>query len=121
MTLVLPYIVNSINEKMFYIFAIVNVISIPIGKFDRKTYLGKSQTNAGDTVWALYPESNQRTLEEMDLLFAADEPWTWSAEKKFAELKEEQSMSAITNAHHGKHTDIEKADSSRSHIEVTKA
>lgn len=40
-------------------------------------------------VWALYPESNQRTLEEMDLLFAADTPWTWDAEKKFKELKEQ--------------------------------
>jgi len=39
-------------------------------------------------VWALYPESNQRTLEEMDLLFAADSPWVWDAEKKFRELQE---------------------------------
>lgn len=41
------------------------------------------------TVWALYPESNQRTLEEMDLLFAADSPWVWDAEKNFAILSEE--------------------------------
>lgn len=40
-------------------------------------------------VWALYPESNQRTLEEMDLLFAAPTPWAWDAEKTFARLKEE--------------------------------
>lgn len=40
-------------------------------------------------MWAFYPESNQRTLEEMDLLFAADTPWVWDAEKKFAELKAE--------------------------------
>ena len=40
-------------------------------------------------VWALYPESNQRTLEEMDLLFAAKTPWVWDAEKRFAMLKEE--------------------------------
>lgn len=32
LTLLLPYIVNAINEKMMYIFAAVNVISIPIGK-----------------------------------------------------------------------------------------
>ncbi|KAJ4357330.1 uncharacterized protein N0V89_001905 [Didymosphaeria variabile] len=102
LTLVLPYIVNSINEKMFYIFAIVNVISIPI-------------------VWAFYPESNQRTLEEMDLLFAADELWTWSAEKKFAELKEEQSMRAIVNVHSKDPAGIEaKAGSSHSHVEVSK-
>jgi hypothetical protein len=60
----------SINEKTLYIFAISNVITIPM-------------------VWALYPESNQRTLEEMDLLFAADSPWVWEAEKNFARLKNE--------------------------------
>lgn len=61
---------NSIGEKTLYIFAISNVITIPI-------------------VWALYPESNQRTLEEMDLLFAAKTPWNWDAEKRFAMLEEE--------------------------------
>lgn len=71
LTLVLPYVVSAINENMMYIFAAVNVLSIPI-------------------VWALYPESNQRTLEEMDLLFAAPTPWSWDAEKTFARLKEER-------------------------------
>lgn len=70
---------NSINEKTFYIFAISNVITIPM-------------------VWALYPESNQRTLEEMDLLFAAKTPWVWDAEKNFARLKEEHPE--IANAAH---------------------
>ncbi|KFY54945.1 hypothetical protein V496_07139 [Pseudogymnoascus sp. VKM F-4515 (FW-2607)] len=79
LTLVLPYIVNAINEKMFYIFGVVNVLSIPI-------------------VWALYPESNQRTLEEMNLLFAASAPWTWSAEKKFKELKEERDAAGLDDA-----------------------
>ena len=40
-------------------------------------------------VWALYPETNQRTLEEMDLVFAADSPWVWDAEANFKRLKEE--------------------------------
>jgi hypothetical protein len=40
-------------------------------------------------VWALYPETNQRTLEEMDLVFACDSIWNWEAEKNFALLKEE--------------------------------
>ena len=31
LTLVLPYVVSAINEKMMYIFAAVNVLSIPIG------------------------------------------------------------------------------------------
>lgn len=61
---------SSIGEKTLYVFAACNVISIPM-------------------VWALYPESNQRTLEDMDLLFASDSWWVWDAEKTFARLKEE--------------------------------
>jgi hypothetical protein len=59
---------SAIGEKTLYVFAASNVITIPM-------------------VWALYPESNQRTLEDMDLLFAADSPWVWEAEKAFARLK----------------------------------
>jgi hypothetical protein len=61
---------SKINEKTLYIFAISNIITIPM-------------------VWALYPESNQRTLEEMDLLFAAKSPWVWDAERSFERLREE--------------------------------
>lgn len=60
----------ALNEKTYYIFGAANVITLPM-------------------VWALYPESNQRTLEEMDLLFAADSPWVWDAERNFALLKEQ--------------------------------
>lgn len=38
-------------------------------------------------VWAFYPESNQRTLEEMDLLFASDSWLNSKAEATFAKLK----------------------------------
>ncbi|EGD94448.1 sugar transporter [Trichophyton mentagrophytes] len=68
LTLLCPVMFDAIGEKTLYIFAISNAITIPM-------------------VWALYPESNQRTLEDMDLLFAADTPWTWDAERTFAELK----------------------------------
>lgn len=68
--LVCPVMFNSIGEKTLYIFAACNIITIPM-------------------IWALYPESNQRTLEDMDLLFAADTPWNWDAEETFARLKEE--------------------------------
>jgi hypothetical protein len=61
---------GAINEKTLYIFGVCNALSIPM-------------------VWALYPESNQRTLEEMDLLFAADTPWNWDAERNFKKLCEE--------------------------------
>ncbi|KAI4241985.1 MAG: hypothetical protein L6R42_011133 [Xanthoria sp. 1 TBL-2021] len=53
LTLLCPIMFEAINEKTLYIFAACNVITIPM-------------------VYCLYPESNQRTLEEMNLLFAAD-------------------------------------------------
>lgn len=60
---------DSIGEKTLYIFGIANVITIPM-------------------VWALYPESNQRTLEQIDLLFGADSIWVWDAERNFQTLVE---------------------------------
>lgn len=69
-TLLLPYIFDRLHEDTYFIFGAVNVITIPI-------------------VWALYPESNQRTLEEMNLLFASDSIWNWEAERNFAVLKEQ--------------------------------
>lgn len=59
---------QHIREKTFYVFGACNAITIPI-------------------VWAFYPESNQRTLEEMDLLFASDSWFNWKAEETFAVLK----------------------------------
>lgn len=35
-------------------------------------------------VWALYPETSQRTLEEIDILFASKSPFVWDAESHFA-------------------------------------
>lgn len=40
-------------------------------------------------MWAFYPESNQHTLEEMNLKFASDSIWAWEAERHFARLKEQ--------------------------------
>jgi len=59
---------QRLGEKVFYIFGAVNILTLPI-------------------VWAFYPESNQRTLEEMDLLFASPSWWNWEAEKNFGLLK----------------------------------
>lgn len=71
LTLLCPVMFNAIGEKTLYIFGACNIITIPM-------------------VWALYPESNQRTLEEMDLLFAANTPWVWDAERHFADLKDQR-------------------------------
>lgn len=68
--LLLPTIFGQLHEKTLYIFGAVNILCIVV-------------------VWALYPESNQRTLEEMNLVFASDSIWTWDAERNFAKLKSE--------------------------------
>jgi len=68
--LLLPTIFERLGPNTLYIFGGVNIFSILV-------------------VWALYPETNQRTLEEMDLVFAADSIWNWDAEKNFKILKEE--------------------------------
>lgn len=60
---------KAIGEKTLYIFAVCNAITIPM-------------------VWAFYPETNQRTLEEIDLVFASDSIWNWEAERRFNLLKE---------------------------------
>ena len=62
LTLLCPVMFNSIGPNTLFIFAACNLISIPM-------------------VWAFYPESNQRTLEEMNLLFAADTPWNWDGKR----------------------------------------
>ncbi|KAK5723047.1 hypothetical protein LTR17_014008 [Elasticomyces elasticus] len=68
--LLLPTIFAALNEKTLYIFGGVNVLSIIV-------------------VWAFYPETNQRTLEEMNLVFASDSWFNWEAEKNFARLSPE--------------------------------
>ncbi|KAK3615214.1 hypothetical protein LTR56_026728 [Elasticomyces elasticus] len=55
--LLLPMIFAALGEKTLYIFGGVNVLAIIV-------------------VWALYPETNQRTLEEMNLVFASDSMWS---------------------------------------------
>ncbi len=82
LTLLCPTMFSAIGEKTLYIFGIANAITLPM-------------------VWALYPESNQRTLEEMDLLFAADSPWNWEAERNFRLLKE-QNPGLIQAAQNGR-------------------
>ncbi|EIM84202.1 general substrate transporter [Stereum hirsutum FP-91666 SS1] len=83
LTLMNPIMFSAIAENTFYIFAAVNFLSIPL-------------------VWAFYPETANRTLEEMDLLFASKSPFVWEMEKNFAKLKaENQGVSHM--AHVGEH------------------
>jgi len=69
LTLVNPVMFAAIRENTLHVFAAVNFLSIPI-------------------VWAFYPETANRTLEEMDLLFASDSLFVWEEERTFRELKE---------------------------------
>ncbi|KAK3618749.1 hypothetical protein LTR56_024452 [Elasticomyces elasticus] len=71
--LLLPTLFDALGEKSLYIFGGVNMLAIIM-------------------VWALYPETNQRTLEEMNLVFASDSIWEWEAEKNFKILQEDNSV-----------------------------
>lgn len=63
-------------RSTLHIFGVVNFLSIPM-------------------VWALYPETANRTLEEIDLLFASKSPFAWDEERHFKELKDKQPKDAI--------------------------
>jgi hypothetical protein len=60
-----------IGENTLHVFGAINFLTIPM-------------------VWALYPETANRTLEEMDLLFASKSPWVWDEEAHFKKLKAER-------------------------------
>ncbi|CZT20281.1 related to sugar transport protein STP1 [Ramularia collo-cygni] len=82
LTLLCPVMFSAIGEKTFYIFGACGFLTVPM-------------------VWALYPETNQRTLEEIDLLFSSDSPWVWDAEKNFARLKAENPNNIVAAASRG--------------------
>ncbi|KAK8022113.1 hypothetical protein PG993_012880, partial [Apiospora rasikravindrae] len=88
LTLLCPVMFDAIGENTLHIFGACNVLAIPI-------------------VWALYPESNQRTLEEMDLLFAAPTPWVWDAESTFKRLSAERPELVAAAHNHQKVVDPE--------------
>ncbi|KAJ9605394.1 hypothetical protein H2200_010051 [Cladophialophora chaetospira] len=78
LTLLCPVMFQHLGEKTLYIFAACNALSLPM-------------------IWALYPETSQRTLEEIDVLFSADSIWNWAAEKEFAKAKAE---GTVPERHH---------------------
>ncbi|KAE9390425.1 general substrate transporter [Gymnopus androsaceus JB14] len=74
LTLLNPIMFNKIQENTLHIFGAINFLTIPM-------------------VWALYPETANRTLEEMDLLFASKSPFVWDEEENFRKLKAEMETS----------------------------
>ena len=67
---------DALHEKTLYIFGLCNIITIPM-------------------VYCLYPETNQRTLEEINLVFSSDSIWTWEAERNFEKLKTQGSAGLL--------------------------
>ncbi|KAM5540968.1 hypothetical protein V8D89_005279 [Ganoderma adspersum] len=70
LTLLNPVMFNRIGENTLHIFGAINFLSIPL-------------------VWAFYPETANRTLEEMDYLFMSKSPFVWDEEESFRRMKEE--------------------------------
>ncbi|TFY63951.1 hypothetical protein EVJ58_g2943 [Rhodofomes roseus] len=68
MTLLNPIMFDRIGENTLHVFGAVNFLTIPI-------------------VWAFYPETAGRTLEEMDRLFMSDRPFVWDEEAYFDRCK----------------------------------
>ncbi|KZT68548.1 general substrate transporter [Daedalea quercina L-15889] len=69
MTLLNPIMFDRIGENALHVFGAVNFFTIPI-------------------VWAFYPETSGRTLEEMDHLFVSNRPFVWNEEAYFKIWKE---------------------------------
>ncbi|CDO77496.1 hypothetical protein BN946_scf184902.g30 [Trametes cinnabarina] len=76
LTLLNPVMFNRIGENTLHIFGAINFLSIPL-------------------VWAFYPETANRTLEEMDYLFMSKSPFVWDEEENFRRLKEEAERARI--------------------------
>ena len=63
---------GALGPDAFYIHAVFNLFAVAF-------------------VYCFYPETCNRTLEEIDLLFASKSPFVWETEKRFVELKLEHS------------------------------
>ncbi len=66
-----PVMFSRIGENTLHIFGAINFLAIPM-------------------IYALCPETSNRTLEEMDLLFDSKSPWVWDSEAHFQKLKAEK-------------------------------
>ncbi|PCH43224.1 general substrate transporter [Wolfiporia cocos MD-104 SS10] len=73
LTLLNPVMFSAIKENTLHVFGAINFLTIPL-------------------VWAFYPETANRTLEEMDHLFSSKSPFTWDEEAYFAKWKESEAQ-----------------------------
>lgn len=91
LTLLNPIMFDAIGENTLHIFGAVNFLSIPL-------------------VWAFYPETANRTLEEMDWLFASKSPFVWEEEKMFAKLKAEREAQIAAATTSGDATPVDASE-----------
>lgn len=69
LTLLNPVMFSRIAENTLHVYGAINFLTIPL-------------------VWAFYPETANRTLEEMDHLFMSDSPFVWDEEAYFKQWQE---------------------------------
>lgn len=82
----------AIQEKTLYIFAACNFAAII-------------------QVWAFYPETANRTLEEINFLFSSSSPFVWDAEKAHQKAMEEQPALMLARKVTNGHVDVDKLHS----------
>lgn len=83
LTLLCPIMFQSIGPWTLIVFAACSMSTIPM-------------------VWALYPETNQRKLEDIEYLFNISSPWSWDAEKNYkAKMDEKRLLLAQSMAEDG--------------------
>lgn len=80
-SLAAPKMFGALGPEAFYIHAGFNLFAVAF-------------------VYCFYPETCNRTLEEIDLLFASSSPFVWETEKRFRELKVEHAELGAVHEDH---------------------
>ncbi|KAL8291519.1 hypothetical protein RQP46_002497 [Phenoliferia psychrophenolica] len=88
-TLLIPIMFANLKESALYIFGACNIVAII-------------------AVYLFYPETANRTLEEIDFLFLSESPFVWHAEAEYRRCKAE--MPAMLNEAKGttQHNEIKR-------------
>jgi hypothetical protein len=67
-TLLIPIMFGNLGERTLFLFGALNVAWIPV-------------------TYCFFPETANRSLEEINMLFASKSPFAWEEEKEFQRLK----------------------------------
>lgn len=93
-SLLVPIMFAGIQEKTYYVFAVLLLIYIPM-------------------VYCFLPETAGRSLEAIDHLFASQSPFTWNEEKEFRLRMESLHKQLPPGSFQQTAEDVEKAESSQ--------